>query len=97
MAAVVEAERTLSNVSLNERDLSGSERIFHGVTHKPQLFAFLYNKRYANLNNLLPEVVELKDNREKVFAIIQLPLSFNPSRTFFLIKSIFKNREYFLL
>uniref|UniRef100_A0A1I7VUR2 Receptor expression-enhancing protein n=1 Tax=Loa loa TaxID=7209 RepID=A0A1I7VUR2_LOALO len=64
MATLVEADRRLSNVSLDERDLSGSERIFHGVTHKPQLFAFLCNKRYANLNNLLPPV-ELKASREQ--------------------------------
>ncbi|VBB33440.1 unnamed protein product [Acanthocheilonema viteae] len=64
MATTVEADRTLSNVSLNERGLSGSERIFHGVTHKPQLFAFLYNKRNANLNNLLP-TMELKTSREQ--------------------------------
>lgn len=68
MAAMIEADRTLSNVSLNERDLSGSERIFQGVTHKPQLFAFLYNKRYANLNSLLTEM-ELKTNREQVLLI----------------------------
>ncbi|CAG9530517.1 unnamed protein product [Cercopithifilaria johnstoni] len=74
MAAIV-ADRTLSNVSLNERDLSGSERIFHGVTHKPQLFAFLYNKRVANLNNLLP-TVELKNNREQLVYVILAILAF---------------------
>ncbi|VDK85769.1 unnamed protein product [Litomosoides sigmodontis] len=76
MAAIVEAERTISNVSLNERDLSGSERIFHGVTHKPQLFAFLYNKRYANLNNLLPAAVELRDSRKKLAYAILVLLAF---------------------
>ncbi|VIO92720.1 Uncharacterized protein BM_BM199 [Brugia malayi] len=64
MAMLIEANKTSSNVSLDERNLSGSERIFHGVTHKPQLFAFLYNKRYANLNTLFSSV-DLKANREQ--------------------------------
>ncbi|KAL4003459.1 TB2/DP1 HVA22 family protein [Acanthocheilonema viteae] len=75
MATTVEADRTLSNVSLNERGLSGSERIFHGVTHKPQLFAFLYNKRNANLNNLLP-TMELKTSREQLVYVILILLVF---------------------
>ncbi|EFO16490.2 TB2/DP1 protein [Loa loa] len=75
MATLVEADRRLSNVSLDERDLSGSERIFHGVTHKPQLFAFLCNKRYANLNNLLPPV-ELKASREQLVYVILVLLAF---------------------
>ncbi|MCP9263563.1 Receptor expression-enhancing protein [Dirofilaria immitis] len=64
MTTLIEADQTLSNVSLNERDLSASERIFHGVTHKPQLFTFLYNKRCAKLNNLFP-AIELGINREQ--------------------------------
>lgn len=71
MATVIEANRTLSNVSLEERDLSGSERIFHGVTHKPQLFTFLYNKRYGNLNNLLSPI-ELKINQEQVIIVFDI-------------------------
>uniref|UniRef100_A0A8R1TY86 Receptor expression-enhancing protein n=1 Tax=Onchocerca volvulus TaxID=6282 RepID=A0A8R1TY86_ONCVO len=69
MAAVIEADRSLSNVNLTERDLSGSERIFHGVMHKPQLFTFLYNKRSANLNNFF-QPIELGINREQLVYII---------------------------
>uniref|UniRef100_A0A0R3S0M5 Receptor expression-enhancing protein n=1 Tax=Elaeophora elaphi TaxID=1147741 RepID=A0A0R3S0M5_9BILA len=69
MTAIVEADRTLSNVSLDERNLSASERIFHGVTHKPQLFAFLYNKRCENLNNLLP-AVDLKSREQQLYYVI---------------------------
>uniref|UniRef100_A0AAF5PN68 Receptor expression-enhancing protein n=1 Tax=Wuchereria bancrofti TaxID=6293 RepID=A0AAF5PN68_WUCBA len=74
MAMLIEADKTLSNVSLDERNLSGSERIFHGVTHKPQLFAFLYNKRYANLNNLFSPV-DLKANREQLLYVILVLLA----------------------
>lgn len=65
MAALIENNRSSSNVSLDERELSGSERIFQGITHKPQLFAFLHNKRYTNLNNILSPV-ESEVNREQV-------------------------------
>ncbi|KAK6102699.1 TB2/DP1 HVA22 family protein [Brugia pahangi] len=75
MAMLIEANKTSSNVSLDERDLSGSERIFHGVTHKPQLFAFLYNKRYANLNTLFSSV-DLKANREQLLYVILVLLAF---------------------
>uniref|UniRef100_A0A915Q7Y4 Receptor expression-enhancing protein n=1 Tax=Setaria digitata TaxID=48799 RepID=A0A915Q7Y4_9BILA len=67
MSAVsVEADQTLSlsNVSLNEQELSGSERIVYGLTHKPQLFTFLCNKRSANFNNLL-SAVELRPRHEQ--------------------------------
>ncbi|KAM3722734.1 Receptor expression-enhancing protein [Dirofilaria immitis] len=75
MTTLIEADQTLSNVSLNERDLSASERIFHGVTHKPQLFTFLYNKRCAKLNNLFP-AIELGINREQLICIILIIFAF---------------------
>ncbi|VDN40833.1 unnamed protein product [Gongylonema pulchrum] len=75
MELSMETDELVSNVSMDDECLSGSERIVHGVAHKPLLFAFLYNKRNKELDCILRKIeLKTKISREKENKWMEIPV-----------------------